>query len=91
MRAPRASHLPVRDAGPYGRCVYACDNDVCDHQTVHIRFKSGLDVDFRLSAFSDAGAGRLTTIKGSLATVVCNGKVQRCVPHGCACACSCRL
>ncbi len=40
--------------GPYGRCVYACDNDVYDHQTVLMQFENGIEATFTTSAFSEA-------------------------------------
>lgn len=37
---------------PYGRCVYACDNDVADHQSTVLEFDGGVTATFNLSAFS---------------------------------------
>lgn len=40
-------------SGPYGRCVYNCDNDVVDHQVTTIVFENGVTATFNLSAFTN--------------------------------------
>ena len=39
--------------GPYGRCVYHCDNNVCDHQVSILRFRNGVTATFNLSGFTN--------------------------------------
>lgn len=38
--------------GPYGRCVYHCDNDVVDHEQTLMEMENGITVSFTMSAFS---------------------------------------
>ena len=39
--------------GPYGRCVYNCDNNVPEVQTVMMEFEDNIEVNFALTAFSN--------------------------------------
>jgi hypothetical protein len=55
--------------GPYGRCVYHCDNDVVDHQVVMMQFEGGTSVTLTMHGHSHL-EGRTTRIEGSNATLV---------------------
>ncbi|GAA4911640.1 oxidoreductase family protein [Actinomycetospora succinea] len=72
---PEALDEALRD-GPYGRCVYGCDNDVVDHQVVAFEFDSGITATHTVTAFSDQ-APRQTRVFGTHGAVEANGGVLR--------------
>ncbi len=72
---PLALETAMRE-GPYGRCVYACDNDVVDHQVVAMEFASGATATFTMTAFTEA-AYRQTRIFGTRAELRGDGEQLR--------------
>ena len=56
--------------GPYGRCVYACDNDVVDTQTVNMLFEDDTTVSMTMTAFDfhSARKSRIFGTRGQIET-----------------------
>ncbi len=55
--------------GPYGRCVYRCDNDVVDHQTVNMELESGASAVLVMHGHSHR-EGRTMRYDGTRATLL---------------------
>jgi len=67
--------------GPYGRCVYACDNDAVDHQVVALEFPGATTGaittgTFTMTAFTEAGHRR-TRLFGTRAELAGDGETIR--------------
>lgn len=52
----------------YGRCVFACDNNVVDNQTVFIQFENGIKANLMMVGFTGY-AGRKAAIHGTLGEI----------------------
>ena len=77
MLTPDVTEEGVMNAlrtGPYGRCVYACDNDVVDHQVVNMLFEDGETAAFTMTAFNHQ-RDRETRIFGTRGELYGNGQV----------------
>ena len=72
---PSALDAALRD-GPYGRCVYDCDNDVVDHQVVALEYPGAITATFTMTAFSQA-APRRTRLFGTRAELAGDGRAIR--------------
>jgi predicted dehydrogenase len=62
--------------GPYGRCVWACDNDVVDHQVVAMEFDGGPTGTFTMTGFN-AGGHRRTRLFGTRGELDGDGETVR--------------
>ncbi|WP_269939934.1 Gfo/Idh/MocA family protein [Arthrobacter sp. HY1533] len=62
------------ETGPWGRCVYLCDNDVVDHQSVQMEFSEGRLASFTLTAFAE-GSNRKTRLFGTAGQITGDGRM----------------
>ena len=63
----------------YGKCVFKCDNDVVDHQTVNMIFEDDITVTFTMNAFNKGGRFiHIMGTKGELHAAM-DGLGTRCV------------
>ena len=63
--------------GPYGRCVFACDNNVVDNQTVIMQFENGVTATLKMEAFVKQGGRdiRFFGTEGELNLCEAEGKI----------------
>lgn len=66
--------------GPYGKCVFACDNDVVDHQITQMTFINGVKATLTMTGFQPVN-GRKITFHGTLGTIYLDEPGEKVVLH----------
>jgi len=74
----REARRRALETGPYGRCVYRCDNDALDHQLVAVEFEDGLTASFSVHghAAHESRVLRITGERGELRGVLERGELE---------------
>jgi len=64
--------------GPYGKCVFKCDNDVCDNQDVIIEFENGVKSNFALRSGGENSTRKILIQfeRGEIAGNLLRGKIN---------------
>ena len=75
-----AGRRKALEEGPYGRCVYRCDNDVVDRQVVNLEFEGGAVATFTMIGFS-ADFCRQLKIFGTEGQIEANMGTKQIVLH----------
>ena len=57
------------ESGPYGRCVYKCDNDVVDHQLTQVLFENGVKANLTMMGLT-ANGGRRINFFGTMGELI---------------------
>lgn len=63
------SILHAIQTGPYGRCVYRCDNNVVDHQVVNLNMTDGTAMSFTMAGLTSTNS-RYCKIMGSTGEII---------------------
>ncbi len=79
-----AARRAALETGPYGRCVYRCDNDVVDHQIVTMEMANGASVVLAMQGHSNEEhrSMRYDGTAGTLRAKAGDPTVIELLPHG---------
>jgi predicted dehydrogenase len=74
----REARRRALETGPFGRCVYRCDNDVVDHQVVAVEFEDGVSGSFAVHghATRECRTLRISGSEGELRGNLESGEIE---------------